>query len=288
MTAQPAGTTVLRSFGSNVVLALENEHQVVLVGRGIGFGARVGSVVDLTAVEQRFVPDSTHRADAIADLVQDAPIEQVALAREIAELAATQLGVDPRPGFVLAVLDHLLYAVQRAQDGTTIDHPLKYEVAQWYPAEAQFGRSSVALVLKRLAVQLQEEEWVAFALHGVNQQWRKQDIGRTMAMTETIHRIFTELESQWNFAVSQDSRDAARFVTHLRYLFSRVVEDNQEARTQLELLGTVARAYPGVVTAARGAAAYIEAFLKRSLTEPEVAYIALHLGRLYEATALGR
>lgn len=234
------------------------------------------------------MPDSTHRADAIADLVQDAPIEHVAVAREITELAAKQLGVGPRPGFVLAVLDHLIYAVQRAEAGTTIDHPLRYEVAQWYPAEAQFGRHAVALVLERLSVQLQEEEWVAFALHGVNQQWRKQDIGRTMAMTETIHLIFTELEAQWGFAISQDSRDAARFVTHLRYLFSRVVDDGQESRTQLELLGTVARAYPGVVTAARRAATHIEAFLKRSLTEAEIAYIALHLGRLYEATVQGR
>lgn len=277
--------TAVRAFGSNVVLALDGDVEVVLVGRGIGFGVKPGAVVDAAVVEQRFVPDGSQRADAIADLVQDAPIEHVAVARAIVELAATELGIRVRPGFVLAVLDHLTFAVRRAEAGTRVDIPLRYEVAQLYPAESAFGRRAVALVADRLGVRLQDEEWVAFALHCVNQQWSSQDIGRTMLMTETIQGILRALEERWGRTISDEERDAARFVAHLRYLFTRVADDAQTTSSQLALLGTVERAYPEVVPAAHDVARRIAAALGRDLSQGEVAYVALHLGRLREATA---
>ncbi|ALV47644.1 beta-glucoside operon transcriptional antiterminator [Arthrobacter alpinus] len=182
---------------------------------------------------------------------------------------------------LVPILDHLGFAVQRASDGIKVDFPLRWEVAQLYPAEGNLGRRVVALIMQRLGVQLQDEEWVAFALHFVNQQWSKSDFSKTVSMTETIARVFSLLSVRWGKNIDENALSASRFVTHLRYLFARAAEATSSTSIKVDVLASVRQAYPEAAEAALEVAKLIGAALKRELGDDEVSYLALHTSRLY-------
>ena len=171
--------------------------------------------------------------------------------------------------------------IERARDGIKVDFPLRWEVAQLYPAEGQLGRRVVDLIAQKLGVQLQDEEWVAFALHFVNQQWGKADFSKTVSMTETIAKVFTLLSVRWDTNIDENGLSAARFVTHLRYLFARSGETAVPTTIKLDVLASVRQAYPEAADAALEVAKLIGAALKRELGDDEVSYLALHTSRLY-------
>lgn len=274
--------SVKRVYNNNVVLAIETDAtEVVLLGKGIGFQRRPGEIVDTSVADQRFVAEGPYRAPQLAGLLSDAPADQITLAQTITELGHATLGLEPRQSLMIPVLDHLTFAVRRAQEGTHIDFPLRWEVAQLYPVEAALGRQVVTLVNEGLGIQLQEDEWVAFALHFVNQQWTKGDFSKTVAMTETISRVFLRLAERWGTPIDENASSAARFVTHLRYVFARAASDKQLSTSRLDVLTVVRQAYPEAAEAALDIAELIGKAINRVISNDEISYLALHTTRLY-------
>lgn len=274
--------TIKRVYNNNVLLAeLGDGSEMVLVGKGIGFNHKAGQPVDLAIADQRFVPDGSYAASHVAGVLSDAPLEQIELVQEIMAMAQAELKLEPRQSLMVPVLDHLVFAVQRARDGIKVDFPLRWEVAQLYPAEGKLGRRVVELIAQKLGVQLQDEEWVAFALHFVNQQWGKADFSKTVSMTETIAKVFTLLSVRWDTNIDENGLSAARFVTHLRYLFARSGEAAVPTTIKLDVLASVRQAYPEAADAALEVAKLIGTALKRELGDDEVSYLALHTSRLY-------
>jgi beta-glucoside operon transcriptional antiterminator len=273
--------TVKRVYNNNVVLAMEDDGtEVVLLGKGIGFQRRPGDVVDVALADQRFVAEGPYRAPQLAGLLSDAPADHIGVAQAITELGHATLGLEPRQSLMIPVLDHLTFAVRRAQEGTHIDFPLRWEVAQLYPAEAALGRQVVTMVNETLGVQLQDDEWVAFALHFVNQQWTKGDFSKTVAMTETISRVFLRLAQRWGRPIDENASSAARFVTHLRYVFARAAGDRQLNTSRLDVLAAVQLAYPEAAEAAVDIAELIGEAIHRVISNDEISYLALHTTRL--------
>ena len=274
--------TSKRVYNNNVLLAeVLDGREMILVGKGIGFNHKPGELVDLDSADQRFVPDGSYAASHVAGVLSDAPLEQIELAQEITAMAQAELKLEPRQSLLLPILDHLGFAVHRAREGMLIDFPLRWEVAQLYPAEGNLGRRVVALITERLGVHLQDEEWVAFALHFVNQQWTNSDFSKTVSMTETIARAFSLLSVRWQKNIDENAMSAARFVTHLRYLFARSAEATSAATIGVDVLASVRLAYPEAADAALEVAKLIGDTLGRKLGDDEVSYLALHTSRLY-------
>ena len=277
-----AAATIKRVYNNNVLLArLSDGSDMILVGKGIGFSRKPGEDVDVAAADQRFVPDGSYAASHVAGVLSDAPLAQIAVAQEIMALAQTELKLESRQSLLVPILDHLGFAVQRARDGMRVDFPLRWEVAQLYPAEGRLGRRVVELIKQRLGVTLQEEEWVAFALHFVNQQWSKADFSKTVSMTETIARVFTLLSVRWGKNIDENAPSAARFVTHLRYLFARSGGSAAAELIPMDVLTPIRLAYPEAADAALEVAKLIGDALRSELGEQEVSYLALHTARLY-------
>ncbi|AQP47157.1 hypothetical protein BW730_06135 [Tessaracoccus aquimaris] len=275
-----APVTVKKVYNNNVVLAVEDDGtDIVLLGKGVGFGRKPGDSVDGSA-GQRFISDATYRATHLAEMLAGATWEQASVAQRIVDLAHQRLGITVSQAILLPVLDHLSFAVRRAEAGLEIDFPLKWEVAQVYPEEAAVGRRALAIANHALGVRLQSDEWVAFALHLINQRWARVDLEGAPRLTDVIEAAFVELERRWGTPVDRASMGAARFATHLRYLMVRVSEDRQLTDTPMDIMGAMRLSQPSAAEAAERLGVVVGERLGRSLTAEEVAYLALHAGRL--------
>lgn len=271
---------VKKVFNNNVVLATDDTGEdVVLLGKGIGYGQRPGQIVAADLIHEVFRPETTAFGTGLPDLLAQLPGEIVMVAEQIARMAKDRLGLTNWQALVFPLADHLTFAVERATSGTHAESPLRWEVATLYSAEHQLGTEAVQVASQELGVSLAEGESVAVALHFVTAQFARGYMAQTVEMTRVIRQCLDLISTTAGACIDPATMNAARFVTHLRYLFIRVEQDSQIDNTEPELLAAIARAHPHSAAIAHKLAFLLEAETG-PLTRDEVAYLTLHVQRL--------
>ncbi|WP_237224863.1 PRD domain-containing protein [Rothia nasisuis] len=273
---------ISRIYNNNVALAESyTGEQMVVIGRGLAFGKRKGDMLDPTLIEQTFVPEQGTPDENLAGSLAQIPSEILGLATEL-ELLVKAEGITISHSFIVPVADHINYAVVRQRQGMTVDYPLALEVRQLYPQEVRFGERALQLVRERLGVHLPEVEAIPLAMHLVNSQFASKDMGGTYRMTEVFAQIFEVIGAGFDGPVDRSLMSAARFVTHLRYLFVRAGA-TQIADTSTNvplLLESLKGAHPRAFAAAVKVKLVLEMHLEQQLTEDELTYLTIHIARL--------
>lgn len=273
---------ISRIYNNNVALAQTfSGEQMVVIGRGLAFGKRKGDLVDPTLVEQTFVPESGTPDEKLSWSLAEIPSQILGIATDLESLVKSE-GISISHSFIVPLADHLNYAVVRAQEGIEVDYPLALEVSQLYPQEVRFGRRALELVSERLGVNLPAAEATPLAMHLVNSQFETEDMSGTYRMTEVFAQIFGVIATGFGGPVDQSSMSAARFVTHLRYLFVRAGKGSgADAEPSVPLLlETLTTAHPRAFACARKVLLILEMHLDQQLTDDELTYLTIHIARL--------
>lgn len=294
MTRQSTRYVVQRVHNNNVVLALDSGGRtVVITGPGAGFGASRGTLLDPAKVETVYVPENAARAQVAADTLATIPTDVLETARAIVDLAERAHSAQDRAAtsavsyadvLLVPVADHLDQAVRRAREGIHLEMPLVWEVRHLYPRETRLGEDALRVVQERLGVRLPEEEATAFALHFVSVSFSHQVIDRTVQMTQSLAEIFSVIEARRGLPLDRRGAAAARFVAHLRYLFTRLAEGRKVAEAPQLLHDALETGLPQTMEIAREVSSRLEENWGHTLSSSETAYIALHVHRLLEET----
>lgn len=272
---------VVRVFNNNVVLALDDAGgEVILTGRGLGYQARPGQVVAADKVARTFVPADGRDPDHLAALLAGIPPEHIALVAS----AMTEAGLDARaaasPTLVIALADHVSFALKRLDLAMVFDYPLLAEVRNLYPEEYRQSVALLAAVNRRVETPLPDAEAVALALHLVNAGFSTGDLSFTYTMTGVIQQLIEVIEQTYGFALDLGSVSVGRFITHLRYLFVRIEQHRQLAQEHSTIGSAIREAYPRALECADRLAAILELRLGSALTDDEIAYLTLHVARV--------
>ena len=272
---------VKRVLNNNAVLAVDDDGKdLVVIDRGLGHGRRPGDEISREVADQVFVAAENANLERLARFLDDIPLDCLNAAGEVAELAQKRLDLRVSQALVVPLADHLSFAVERLQEGIPAQFPLAWEVSQLYPKELATGREALGLVEASLGVRLHDDEAVALAMHFVNAQFATPGMEKAMQMTGVIAQAFALVDKTFGFTVDQQSMNAARFVTHLRYLFSRVASGKQISEKSSVLVDAIIQSPPEAVVCAAKIQSLLEMGLDTSLTRDEVAYLALHVARL--------
>ena len=272
---------LLRVFNNNVVLARDDAgRDVILTGRGLGYQARPGSDVDGTRVVRTFVPSDGRDPDHLAQLLAGIPPEHV----QLVSAAITDAGLDAKtsvsPVLVIALADHVSFALRRLERGLVIEYPLLGEVRHLYPDEYAGAVALLAAVNARVEAPLPEGEAVALALHLVNAGFATGDLSFTYTMTGVIQQLVAVIEQSFDRPRDLGSVSVGRFITHLRYLFVRIHQHSQLHREHSAIGAAIREAYPQAFECAQRLAAILELRLGVPLTDDEISYLTLHVARV--------
>ncbi len=291
---------VRKVFNNSVVLGVDDHGtELVLLGRGVGFHASPGDVVDETLVERTFVPEGAESVERLAAMVDEIPLEDITVSEEVVRAGREALGPHVTHRVLIPLADHISFALRRARDGAAIEYPLRSEVAYLYPAELAFGREALRIIERRMGVRLPEVEAVPIALHFVNAQFGSEDTSGTLAMTEVLHDILRIIRDEHGIELDEQSVDVARFVTHLRFLFVRSRQEQLAITTPPTvrhpgpadsdaLLEAVRSAKPREYASAGRVAALLSERFDWEVNEQELLYLSLHVSRLTAAAGRDR
>ncbi|MGP9536475.1 PRD domain-containing protein [Brachybacterium sp. AOP43-C2-M15] len=272
---------VLRVLNNNVVLSRDDSGQgVILTGRGIGFRAQVGQEVDPARIVQVFVPADGRDPDHLAETF--AMIDQEVLRAVV--IALRETGIEgresARPTLAIAVADHVSGALERLRGGIDIEYPLRAEVQTLYGEEYDRARALLREINRLVDPELPEHEATALALHLVNAGFATGDLSFTYTMTGVIQQMLTIVGERFGITLERRSMAAARFITHVRYMFVRIQQHRQLAGEQSVISTTIRQSYPEATRTAEQLAVIVRLRMGEDLTHDEIAYLALHVARM--------
>lgn len=103
---------VIRVYNNNVVATKTDDKEAIVQGSGIGFGKKPGDLIDEKKIEKiYFIKDD--QLSKFEELLDDVPIEYFQIAEMIAEKATRDLNVSLDNQILVALADHIYFAVER-------------------------------------------------------------------------------------------------------------------------------------------------------------------------------
>jgi transcriptional antiterminator len=155
--------SVTRVFGNNAVLGHCGDDTRVLVGRGIGFGRRIGQEIPLDEVQHQYFEIKPTNVRYL-DLLNSNDQHTLDVCNEAIDRAADVLG-ELHPSVYLLLVEHLAFTVQRLREGSLIRNPLIDEIRAAFPDEFMAAEVVVRHIDSHLDVELPPDETAFITLH---------------------------------------------------------------------------------------------------------------------------
>lgn len=160
---------IVRVLSNNAVVVtgsagLDDTAQQVLVGRGIGFGAKIGQAVVEASDHQKYVQLGKEQAQILESLRRLDP-ELVEKCSEAVELAADILGT-LHPSVYIMLVEHLSFAIARLRRGEHITNAIAGEIRAVFPEEFHAAEVVIQYINNSISdVQFPKPEAGFVALH---------------------------------------------------------------------------------------------------------------------------
>ncbi len=267
-------------INNNVVSTYDEEgREIIVMGRGVGFKAKEGSSIDEKKIEKIFRLESKNTTERFKELLADLPMEHVQVSAEIISYAKEVLGRPLNPNVYVTLTDHINFALERLKKNMMFSNPLIREVRSFYHEEYLIGEYAIAMIEKQLGAKLPVDEAASIALHIVNAEYNA-PMGDTIKITTLIQQVTELVKEYFHIQIDERSLSCERFVTHLRFLAQRVLAGEHLKLDNLEFQEVIDRLYPKEYECSQKIRELIQSQYGHTVTEEEVAYLALHIKRI--------
>lgn len=272
---------IVKIMNNNVVSALDERNcEIILMGKGVGFGCRPGMEADMSLVEKRFFPmqSSTHMHQLV-ELLERIPLEHFAIGLQIVEHVQSKINKPLNEALCLMISDHISFAIERQEKRLDLTNALLWETMKFYPEEYRLGIDALDIIEREAGVRLSDDEAGFLAMHFVNAQYGSGDAGLARDMVRLIQDVVNLVRYTYGIELDENSLDYIRFITHLKFFLSRIFKKATHTGNE-ELYGIVSGMYPKATACVRKISAYLRQKLDYSLSLEEESYLIIHIEKL--------
>lgn len=267
-------------INNNIVSASdESGKELVVMGRGIGFGAKAGNEINEAKIEKIFRMESRTVAEQLKELLANMPLERVKISGDIISYAKKVLNLQLNQSIYVTLTDHINFAINRYKKGINLNNALLWEIKRFYSQEYELGRYAVNLIQERLGVGLPEDEAGFIALHFVNAEYGT-EISNAANFPNQVKKMLEIVTEDLGLEMDENSLHYERFVTHLKFLLQRVYRKELLQDEDIEMAEMIRRKYPKEFSCSKKVADYIEKEIGCKLSEEEKMYLAIHIRRV--------
>lgn len=222
-------------INNNIISTFDHDGtELIVMGRGLGFGKKTGQEADEGRVEKVFRMDSEKEMEDFKNLVTRLPIEYLRLTDQIISYTKDIVGLDLNQNIYLTLTDHISFAVDRFLKGMNFPNTLFEEIRMFYPKEFLVGKKSLELIEKYIHVKLPEDEAASIALHLVNAEYHG-TVGNALQMTTMIKEIVDFIDDEYRFHpiltgtenledLSESSIHKNWMISNIKYLVHRLLK----------------------------------------------------------------
>ncbi len=272
-------------INNNIIQARDNNGvELVVMGRGIGFGKGPGSEVNSAAIEKTFRLDNMDDKEQFKRLLASLPLEHIRLANDIISYARESLKIRLNQNVYLTLTDHISFVIDRYRAGMNFDNILADEVRLFYPLEYSVGRYALEMIEERTGCRLVEDEAASIALHIINGETNLV-MGAAFRMIKMMREMMEIIERHITIPEGRNY-PKERLASDLKQLANRLVsEEPMSGRKDDVLYSFVQDHYKEEYQIINGINEYIEGAYQCSMTEEEKIYLALNIKRMRDLYA---
>ncbi|ETT73706.1 MULTISPECIES: glucose PTS transporter transcription antiterminator GlcT [Bacillus] len=273
---------IKKVLNNNVIIASHQEHEeVVVIGKGIGFGKKAKDVLEQEQIEKMFVLKNERDREQYKLLVPHISEKLIELMNDIMLYIQGKAKSPLNEHIHIALTDHISFAIKRLKQGLTIDNPFLVETKMLYPKEYEIAEGVVELLNSRLQITLPEGEIGFIALH-IYSSLTNSDLSSVNQNSRLIAQLVSLIETNLQITLDQESIHYLRLIRHLQYAIERVKkgEKVEESQSFADLLKAE---YPVCYNLAWKLVKVMQKELQLPVYEAESIYLTMHLQRLVKA-----
>ena len=266
---------VIKNINNNYALAVDNGgNQLIVSGKGIGFGPVPRDVKDLTVINRSFYDVD----DVYINMINEISEEYIEISTAVIDEARTVIDAPISSNAIFTLADHIQFAIERLKKGMALNLPIMYDVQNLYEEEMKVGEYALKLIQKRLKIRLPREEAAGIALHLINSEM--QDKQKTDLQKTVIDDITAIIEKEYGITINKENFNYSRFVSHLQYLLKRGVKGELVSTANKKLFDQIKKEHPSAYVCSQKINGYLQKHIQTELTDEEMLYLMLHINRL--------
>ncbi|PRS64081.1 BglG family transcription antiterminator LicT [Bacillus pumilus] len=271
---------ISKVINNNVVSAYDDEqHELVIMGRGIAFQKKSGDPIDEERIEKVFSIQNKDISEKFKTLLYDIPIEYMQVCEAIIDHARTTLNKNLNDSIYVTLTDHITFAIERHQKGMDIKNALLWEIKRLYKDEFMCGLEAIRIIQDKLNIHLPEDEAGFIAMHIVNAELNE-EMPNVIQITKLIQDILNIVKYHFQIDLDEASLNYFRFVTHLKFFGQRLFNETQMENQNEFLYEVVKEKNTAAFQCAEKINDYVQKEHNRSLIEDEMLYLTLHIDRV--------
>ncbi|NCC07558.1 MAG: PRD domain-containing protein [Clostridia bacterium] len=276
--------TIERVLNNNAALVRENGAELVVLGKGVAFGANTGDEVDAARVEKKFKFEDA-ALTRFQQTVADIPSEHFALAYRAINYAQETLGKKLNDSIYITLPDHISTALVRYRENIPLTNPFKWDVKRFYPEEYKVGVHINNMVKDEFDVLFLDDEAAFMALHLVNAETGESaELSIAYDITTIIQEVCAFVKDYYGKSFDEDSTAYYRFITHTKFLAQRLCLDQHFAEEENSIiLNMVERQHPKAYACAIGVKEMLGEKHGYSIDKNEIIYMAVHIASIAAA-----
>lgn len=271
-----------KSYNNSVALVEENGQELIVVGKGIGFGLKPGMEVDVSKIERRYRSDE----ESMSEISQIKEIKAQVLnaTTKIIEMAEPDLNIKFTDNQYLTLADHINFAIQRLQEDINIGWSgvSRWEIKSLFPKEYKIAEKAVKILDSEFQITLPEEEIVLLTYHFVNAGNDDSKVQDTIKISKLISGIVDIVQYRYRIVFDTESFNYSRFITHLRALMVRKVLHQESGEDELDptILELMKLKYAEAFETVESISTYLEGKAGWKLNQNDKLYLVLHIWRV--------
>lgn len=274
-------------LNNNVVMVIEENHEKVIMGRGIAFGKKVGDELDEDKIEKVFILTKDEAKSNLFELMDEIPTDYLYLTEEIVSYIKTHISKHIDEMIYVALVDHIYRSIERIRQGIYLKNGLLHEIKRLYPDEYYCGEKAVKIIENffKGGVEIPQDEAANIALHIVNAELDSDGIDKMYEMTMIMQDIINIVKYKFKIVFDENSVHYYRFITHLKFFAKRIVDHNTyNEDNDGELFNLVKNKYINSFACVQDICKFLCDKYNYCLSNEEMLYLTLHIERIVYKT----
>lgn len=276
---------IIQKILSNNAIVAENGNGEVLValGKGIGFGKKVGDMADASKFDAQFLQQGKNVDQYYHELFSHIPDDIIQVTRKIVLMVESESEILSPLSLLLALSDHLYFAISRASKKLHLKSPLAWDLKVFYPKEYQIATDAVTLINTMLKEQVSEDEAGFIALHIISSR-QNANIQDTMNSAEMVKDILNIIKIHLKISLNEKSLEFQRIVTHLKFFSLRMISREPVKIGDDEIYSGIKEKFPIAYSCSEKIKSWLMVNHNYSMTLDELMFLTIHIERLRESS----
>lgn len=274
---------IKKVLNNNAFITHNDDHQeMIVIGKAIAYGKHFNDTVDESKIYKMFTPISRGDRKLILDMVNEIPIQYFQIAKQIVDKAESDENIELTDSVYIALTDHISSSVDRIKSGLMLTNQFLWEIRSYYPKEYQIGQWAIQLINGTCDVTLPDDEAGFIAIHIISGELGDQ-LDEFNKIINFIKKITSIVTYQLSVEIDRDSLDYNRFVTHLKFFWQYMME-NDKKHTIGDLSDEMLAIIKGKKVAAYECALKVKDFVQKTyhytLNNEDLLYMTIHIARI--------